>query len=93
MNPGMRDRVQRDVDQTVVPMVRQMPGFIGYVAILSEDGGALSLSIFQTEEQERDANQQMLSWFRENWSDVTTGPPQVLSGEVLAYAVNSANLG
>ena len=53
------------VNKSLVPKLRELPGFAGYYLIEAEDGIFSSLGLFETAEQGKDSSTLVASWIRE----------------------------
>jgi heme-degrading monooxygenase HmoA len=72
----------------LVPLLKGAPGFKGYCAFASEDGHAISVSVFDDRETATRANEQVRGWVASNLRDMIPDPPEVLAGEALLHDVS-----
>jgi hypothetical protein len=79
------DRLAPPVRDGLVPKLRQAPGFKGYCAFASEDGHAVSVTIFDDRQSALRANDQIREWVGANLKDLIPNPPEVMAGEVLLH--------
>ena len=67
------------------PILKQQPGFMGYYVIQPEAGGGGSISLFDTADTAKAANQKAVAWIKENLADLPgASEPEVTTAEVLA---------
>src|SRR5580765_4417362 len=75
------------VNATLVPKLRELPGFAGYYLIEGSGGVLSSLGLFETSEQ-ADASTMLVSkWITdENLNTVIRNAPKITSGKVVAHS-------
>ena len=84
-NPGSLKELARRIQDSQMPTIRNIPGFISYTIVsLGNDEGA-SLSLFETQEAAAEANRFAAEWVRQNSADLSPGPPEISEGEVLIH--------
>ena len=66
-----------------VPLVSQIPGFVSYKVLDSQDGTMASVSVFASREAARRSDEAAKHWVRENLIGLLTGIPDVIAGEVV----------
>ena len=76
----------RRVDESFVPLISQLPGFVAYYWVDAGDGVMISTSVFQDEASEQESNRKAAEWVRQNnLASLYPNPPQITAGEVVAY--------
>jgi hypothetical protein len=86
----MRDSVEevtRRVQDSFVPLLRDLPGFKEYYLV---DGGPdvlISIRVFDTADEALAANEIASNWMRNNVLEFTKGMPEVMAGNVLVAEV------
>jgi hypothetical protein len=73
----------RQVDAEMVPILRKVPGFLGYYALDAGKGEIASITLFETREGAEASTREAKDWVAKNLRDVVPQPPQVTAGEVL----------
>ena len=77
------------VKETLVPQLRQLPGFAGYYLIEAGDGVLSSLGLFETSEQAEESGKLVSKWINdEHFSSVIPSAPKITSGKVVARSGN-----
>jgi len=77
--------ITRKVDDTLVPQLRDLPGFAGYYLIDAGNGVMSSFGLFETREQADESTMLVSKWIAtENFSRALPNPPKITSGEVVA---------
>jgi hypothetical protein len=76
-----------------VPLLRRAPGFKGYCAFASEDGHAVSVTVFEDRQTAVRADDRVREWVVSNLRDLLPNPPEVLTGEALLHEVSKPRSG
>jgi hypothetical protein len=75
------------VNDTLVPQLRELPGFSGYYLIEAGDGVVTSFGLFETSEQADESKTLVTKWISdENFNTVIPNPPKITSGKVVAHS-------
>ena len=81
----MNDLVSK-VDETYMPQIRELPGFLGYFLIETDKGILSSISLFETSEQADESTKLVKNWISdENFVGALPNAPKITSGKVLAH--------
>ncbi|MGH3134441.1 MAG: hypothetical protein ACRDNY_12010 [Gaiellaceae bacterium] len=76
----------RKVNETLVPKLRDLPGFEGYYLIDAGNGVFSSLGLFETSEQGKESTKLVATWIRdENFETLIPNEPKITSGQVVAH--------
>jgi hypothetical protein len=79
------NEVAGKVNETLVPQLRNLPGFAGYYLIESGEGVLSSLGLFETSEQADESGKVASKWINdEHFSTVIPSAPKITSGKVVA---------
>jgi hypothetical protein len=85
---GSAEELAGRVQESFVPIVRQMQGFRGYYLL---DGGPdvfITISIFDTFEEALASNEKAAAWIRNNVLELIKGLPEVMTGSALIAEVS-----
>lgn len=75
------------VNETLVPKLGELPGFVGYYLVDAGDGIVSSISLFETREQGKDSSSVVATWIRdEKLETMIPNEPKITSGEVVAHS-------
>jgi hypothetical protein len=75
------------VNETLIPQLRELPGFTGYFLIEADNGIQSSLSLFETREQADESTKVVTKWISdENFNKAIPNPPKITSGKVVAHS-------
>jgi heme-degrading monooxygenase HmoA len=87
MRPGSAEELAQRVQESFVPIVRQMPGFRGYYLL---DGGPdvlITISMFDTVDEALESNAKSADWVRCHVLEFTKGLPEIMVGSALIAEV------
>ena len=77
----------RKADETLVPKLNKLPGFLGYYLIEAGNGVFTSLSLFETPEQGMESTKFVTTWIREEKLDtILPNEPKITSGKIVAHS-------
>lgn len=75
------------VNETLVPKLRELPGFSGYYLIEGSSGVLSSFGLFETSEQADQSTMLVSKWITDqNFSSVLPNVPKITSGKVVAHS-------
>jgi hypothetical protein len=75
------------VNETLVPKLRNLPGFKGYYLIEAGNGIFSSLGLFETPEQGEESTKVVATWIRdEKFDTLMPNEPKITSGKVVAHS-------
>jgi len=81
------NEVAGKVKETIVPQLRELPGFSGYYLLEAGNGVLSSFGLFETSEQADDSKTLVTKWISdENFNSVIPNPPKITSGKVVAHS-------
>ncbi|HEX2973782.1 MAG TPA: hypothetical protein VHP11_15730 [Tepidisphaeraceae bacterium] len=75
----------RRVKEGFVPLLSQLPGFVAYYWVEAGGGVMISISVFQDKAGADESNRRAAKWVVENLAPLLPNPPQITSGEVVAF--------
>ena len=74
------------VNESFVPLISQLPGFVAYYWVDAGGGVMISTSIFQDQASAQESNRKAADWVRQNnMASIMPNPPQITAGEVVAH--------
>ena len=81
------DRVARLIEEGLVPILREVPGFRGYYAIRCGAVVGVSVTLFASEQAARAGQERGAAWVGAHLSELYGDrPPEALVGEVIVAA-------
>jgi len=83
---GVRDPAEagRRVQEGLVPLIREVPGFVAYYWVNAGGGVMYSTSVFQDQAGEEESTKRAEEYVRDNLASLFPHLPQVTAGEVVA---------
>ena len=85
------NEVTAKVNETLVPQLRNLPGFAGYYLIEAGNGVLSSLGLFETSEQADKSSEIISKWItEENFTAAIPNAPKITSGKVVARTNGAA---
>ena len=73
--------------ETLVPQLRELPGFAGYYLIEADNGIMSSLGLFETSEQADASTKLVEKWITdENFTSAMPNAPKITTGRVVAHS-------
>lgn len=83
---GAPEEIAQRVREGLLPDLRQEPAFRAYyVARIDGGGGIFSVTVFDSREPLRVANQHAITWAAEALAGLVTGVPEVISADVKVH--------
>jgi hypothetical protein len=80
------DELIKNVGETLLPRLSEMPGFSGYYLIEAGNGVMSSIGFFDTSAQAEESTRVASTWVRdEKLENVLPNPPKVTGGEVIVH--------
>jgi hypothetical protein len=81
------NEVASKVNETLIPQLRELPGFAGYFLIEADKGVVSSLSLFERPEQADESTKVVTNWISdENFDRAIPNAPKITSGKVVAQS-------
>ena len=80
------NEVTSKVEETLVPQLRNLPGFVGYY-LIEADGVLSSLGLFETADQAGESTKVVSKWITdENFNSAIPNAPKITSGKIVAQS-------
>ena len=83
-DPDSLDEVVRQVNESFVPLISDMPGFVVYIAINAGQGEYGTVSVFEDQDSAEESNRVAEEWVQQNLGELLPSP-DFAAGEVVAY--------
>ena len=78
-------KVAQLAQEGFIPIISEMPGFVAYYFVDAGDGVMVSSSVFEHKDAEEESNFRAGEFVAEHLAPLMPNPPQVTTGEVVAY--------
>ena len=73
----------RRVREEFLPIVRDVPGFVGYYVVDGGNGKIASVTVCQDAAGVEESNRRAASWVKERLAELVTGGPDVIAGDTV----------
>ncbi len=77
------EEVTRRVKESFLPLIRQIPGFLGYYIVQGEEGAYASVSVFETREGVEEVQRLSDKWNAEHVEELLEATGETLIGETV----------
>jgi heme-degrading monooxygenase HmoA len=84
--PGSADSIVQRVNERLLPVLNQMPGFIAYYLINPGDGTVVSVSVFEDRAGADASTRTATEWVRQHLGAVVRTAPVIVTGVVATQA-------
>ena len=79
------DELDRKVREILVPLLKDLPGFVTYYWLNTGEGSGASLSVFESREGAEESVRVAATFGQRHLADITS-KPEITKGEVQAHA-------
>ena len=84
-DPRFADEGIRLINEGLLPIISQVPGFVAYYAFDAGGGVVSSVSIFEDQAGAEESTRRAADWVKQNLGEMVPNPPQVTAGQVLVH--------
>jgi len=84
LDPHAIAEVTRRVNEGLVPILSQLPGFVAYYALHTGGDVVASISVFEDRAGADESSRRVAAWVKEQLADLVPYPPQFTAGTVIA---------
>ena len=78
--------LSRLVQESFVPLVKEVEGFGGYYVVAAADGTLVTITVAESEAAVEESVSKARDWVAENAPELVEGAPDVVNGEVTVSA-------
>ena len=80
------EELDRQIREILVPLLKDVPGFVTYYWLNTGEGSGASLSVFESRDGAEESVRIAAKFLQENLSGLTISKPEIIEGEVQAHA-------
>ena len=84
-DPSASEEVDRNIRETLLPLLKDVPGFVTYYWLNSGEGFGASLSVFESKEGAEESVRVAANFAQQHLADITS-KLEIIAGEVRAHA-------
>ena len=84
---GMAEELASRIKEGVIPLVSDVPGFMGYYFVYAPDDTVTAISLFNNVEAAEESNRRALAWIEENLAPLLAGPVTAMAGPVIVHTL------
>jgi hypothetical protein len=85
--PGVADELARRIKHGAIPIISNVPGFLGYYVMYAPDDMVTAISVFNTVEGAEESNRRALAWIEKNVGPLLLESITATAGPVIAHSV------
>ena len=89
LDPHAIAEVTRRVNEGLVPILSQLPGFVAYYAVHTGGDVVASISVFEDRAGADESSRRVAAWVKEHLASLVPHPPQFTAGTVIASKVKA----
>ncbi len=83
MDPAFVGELKHRVEESFIPVVSGVPGFVAYYVVSAGDGEVVSINIFEDHVGAEESTRRAADWVMENLATLLPDAPEVTAGEVI----------
>jgi heme-degrading monooxygenase HmoA len=86
-DPPSIDEVVRRVQEDLVPLIKEMRGFVSYFILLPSERqeDIVSVSVFEDQQSAEESNRKASEWVVQNLSELLRPAPEFAGGRIVVY--------
>jgi hypothetical protein len=87
VDQNRKDELTRKVNETLLPQLHELPGFISYYLVDANNGVFTSVGLFETPDQGLESTKLVSRWIRdEKLETLIPSEPKIMSGKIIAHS-------
>lgn len=87
---GAAERITERVNASLLPTLRESPGFVAYFVVDAGDGTMAAVTVFEDREGAESSNRIASEWVRQQLGGLVKSAPVILTGEVTTHTLEPA---
>jgi hypothetical protein len=85
--PGMAEELARRIKEGAIPIVSDVPGFIGYYVVYAPDDTVTAIAIFNDHAGAEESNRRAIPWIEANLGPLLAGGATAIAGPVIVHTL------
>ncbi len=79
VQPGAFNEAVQLVENEMLPILSNMPGFVEYQVVQVAEDVGLTISVFETQEQAEESNRKASEWVKPHFARIAAGPHEIVA--------------
>jgi hypothetical protein len=84
---GTADELAARVKRGAIPIISNVPGFLGYYVVYAPDDTVTAISVFNSVEGAQESNRRALAWIDKNLGPLLAESVTATAGPVIAHSL------
>src|SRR3954470_15403551 len=84
---GTADELARRIKQGAIPIISDVPGFMGYYVVYAPDDTVVAISLFTNFAAAEESNRRAVAWIERDLAPLLTGPATAMAGPVIVHTL------
>lgn len=84
---GAAEELAARIKEGVIPLISDVPGFMGYYVVYAPDDTVTAITIFDNHESAEESNRRALPWIESNLATLLVGPVTAVAGPVIVHTL------
>ena len=84
---GMAEELARRIKEGAIPIISDVPGFMGYYVVYAPDDTVVAISLFTNFAAAEESNRRAVAWIERDLAPLLTGPATAMAGPVIVHTL------
>ena len=84
---GQAEELARRIKEGAIPIISDVPGFMGYYVVYAPDDTVVAISLFNNFAAAEESNKRALAWIEQDLAPLLTGPATAMAGPVIVHTL------
>ena len=84
---GMAEELTRRIKEGAIPIISDVPGFMGYYVVYAPDDTVVAISLFTNFAAAEESNRRAVAWIERDLAPLLTGPATAMAGPVIVHTL------
>ena len=84
---GSAEELARRIKEGAIPIISDVPGFMGYYVVYAPDDTVVAISLFTNFAAAEESNRRAVAWIERDLAPLLTGPATAMAGPVIVHTL------
>jgi len=84
---GKAEELTRRIKEGAIPIISDVPGFMGYYVVYAPDDTVVAISLFTNFAAAEESNRRAVAWIERDLAPLLTGPATAMAGPVIVHTL------